>query len=224
MSEKQLEPTPSELDDLAAEAEEASRTPAPSFTDPLEDLFTEALLARKIRVKRTIDPADKHALDAAAKKMRELYTLPENWERTRGIALIDKATQTLVGNFSEYKHKTIEKTRKLLREHTPIAIDATEYVEGYLGAAFEQKVRGNGWEQEHLAVCHVMLDELMVEAPKVELNIKTRLGALVRAELLQDTQFASMSGQTILSLPAGTNILEAASIDTTAAMRRAVCA
>lgn len=209
MTAKPLEPTPSELDDLA-------------FTDPLEDLFTEALLARKIRVKRSNDPADKHALDAAAKKMRELYTLPENWERTRGVALIDKPTQTLIGNFSEYKHKSVPNTRKLLREHNPIAINATEEVEGYLGAAFEQKLHGNGWEQEHLAVCHVLLDELMVEAPKVELNIKTRLGALVRAELVQATQFASVSGQTILLLPAGTNILEAASVDTKAAMRRAV--
>ena len=207
--------------DSALESDESS-APSLSFENPLEDLFTEAMLQKKIRVKRSTDPSDRHALDAAAKKMREMYTLPENWERSAGIALIDKGTNTLVGNFSEYRHKTFAGTRKLLREHAPISIDRTEYVDGYLGERLEQKLRGMGWEQEHAAVVHVLLDELMVEAPLVKVNIRTRLGALVRADLLEDTQFASVSGEKILSLPVGTNILEVVGVDTKAAMRRAV--
>src|SRR5258707_14958363 len=60
--------------------------------DPLEDLYQEAALAhaaKNPKTRRTSDPTLRHALDAATKTMRELYTLPENWRRTQGVALID---------------------------------------------------------------------------------------------------------------------------------------
>lgn len=189
--------------------------------DPLEDLYLDAQLHQKAKkASKAADPSMRHALDAASKKMRELYTLPENWERTRGIALIDRATQILIGNFSEYKHRTIPNTRKLLREHAPIAISASEYVDGYLGVALEQRLRGNTWESEHQVRVPVLLDEMMVEAPEVTLVVRTRLGVVVRADLLQQTQFASASGQIIISLPGGTDIWMAAGADTKAAVRR----
>lgn len=192
--------------------------------NPLEDLYTEAQVARKSRVtKKVVDPSMRNALDATAKKMRETYTLPENWERTRGVALIDKNSNTLIGNFSEYINKIVPKTRKLIREHLPIAIDATEVMDGFLGVELSRRLFiGQSWENEHLATCHVLLDELMVEAPNVQLKLKTRLGVIQRAELINDTQFASVNGETIMVLPAGTNVWEAAAYDTRAAMRRHV--
>ena len=202
----------------------AGLEPDSGFTD-LEDLFTDAQLAQAAKnpkTRRVADPSVRNALDAAAKKMRELYTNPENWQRTRGIALIDKSTQTLVGNFSEYTHKTIAHTRKLLREHTPIAIDATETVDGYLGEAFEQRYRGISWEREVEVTSEIWLDELMIGAPRVTLNLKIRLGAVLRADLKADTQFASASGQTVLLLPAGTNVLDHLSTDTKTHLRRQV--
>lgn len=195
--------------------------------ESLDDLFLDAQLAQAAKnptKKRVADPSLRDSLDAAAKKMRELYTLPENWERTRGIALIDKGTQTLVGNFSEYKHKTIAGTRKLIREHTPIAIDATEVVDGYLGEQFEQRHRGISWEREVDLKADLWFDELMVGCPLVELTIKLRLGALLRVEVKYDTQFASASGATIIRLPAGTNVLEQLSQDTKTHIRRQVSA
>ena len=195
--------------------------------ESLDDLFLDAQLAQAARnpvKKRTADPALRDSLDAAAKKMRELYTLPENWERSRGIALIDKGTQTLVGNFSEYKHKTIAGTRKLIREHMPISIDATEIVDGYLGEQFEQRHRGISWEREVELTAELWLDELMVGCPSAELTIKLRLGALLRVEVKHDTQFASASGATIIRLPAGTNILEQLSQDSKTHIRRQVSA
>ena len=190
---------------------------------PLEDLYTDAMLNRKMRVaRRQPDPSLRNALDAASKRMHELYTLPENWERTRGVAIIDHSTHTLVGNFSEYQHRSISSAHKWIREHTPIAIAATLEMDGCLGAEWNERFGRQAWEQEHRTCLPVLLDELMVEAPSVELLLKTRLGVITRADLCTDTQFASMNGSMILRLPAGTNIWEACGVDTKAAMRRQV--
>ena len=191
----------------------------------LDDLFDEAQLAQAARNpkhKRTSDPSLRNALDATAKKMRELYTLPENWEAKRGIALIEKGTQTLVGNFREYVHRSVPHTRKLLREHAPISIDLTEVVDGYLGENFEQKYRGISWEREVEATIDVWMDDLMVGAPKVKFNLKVRLGAIMRADLAADVQFANEPGTVLLQLPAGTNVLEQLSVDTKTHLRRQV--
>ena len=189
----------------------------------LDDLFLDAQLAQAMKnpkAKKGADPSLRNALDAEAKKMKDLYALPDNWVRTRGVALIDKDTQTLLGNFSEYRHRTVPKTRKLLREHTPISIDATEVVEGYLGADVEFRLKGQTWEREVDLKADIWMDELMVGAPAIELLIKLRLGVIVRIELKADTQFASNSGQTILQLPAGTNIAEQLSADSRRYIRR----
>lgn len=189
----------------------------------LDDLFLDAQLAQALKnpkAKKGADPSLRNALDAEAKRMKDLYALPDNWERTRGVALIDKGTQTLLGNFSEYRHRTVPKTRKLLREHTPISIDATEVVEGYLGADVEFRLKGQTWEREVDLKADIWMDELMVGAPEIKLLIKLRLGVIIRIELLQDTQFANHSGQTLLLLPAGTNIAEQLSADTRRFIRR----
>lgn len=206
-----------------SEIEASLGIPESSFNDPLEDLFTDAMLQKKLRPARRIaDPSVRNALDAAAKKMRELYTLPENWERTRGIALIDKDTHTLVGNFSEYVHRSIPSTRKLLREHQPIAIDATEEVSGYLGEELTNRLRGHStWTEERRGVMDLLLPELMVGSPAVQVKIGLYLGAVVRVDLIDATQLASMSGSTILTLPAGTNVLEHLDADGRHAVRKA---
>lgn len=200
------------------------RVPEPEG-DSLDDLFLEAQLAQAAKnpkQRRVAEPSLRQSLDAATKKMKDLYALPENWEAARGIALIDKDTQTLIGNFREYVHKEVKRTRKLVREHTPISIDATEVVNGYLGADVEWRIKDQSWERELEVQCDVWLDELMLGCPAVELIVKIRLGALVRVEVKHDTQFASVSGATLLQLPAGTNIMEQMSIDSKTHLRRQV--
>ena len=217
---QQIEPTDQDLSAIDAEIEAPSSL---TINDPLEELFLEATLTRKTKkAPRMSDPALRHALDATAKKMKELYTLPENWERKRGIALIDRETHSLVGNYSEYVHRSIPTTRKLIREHGPIPIDATEQVSGYLGEALERRLRGNTWESEHRIVADIWLDELMIGMPNAELTVKTRLGVLVRVELSYDAQLASASGNTIMTLPAGTDVLNHLSSDSKAFLRRQV--
>lgn len=190
--------------------------------DPLEDLYTDAMLHKKQKPARSEDAGMRNALDAAAKRMKELYTLPENWERRRGLALIDKSSQTLIGNFSEYVHRTIHGCRRLVREHQPIPIDGTEVMEGYLGEELERRIRGQSWEAVHACTADLWMDELMVGAPGVELNVKTRLGAIVRVELVYATQFASPNGGQLLIIPAGTNVQEQLSTDSKSAVRKAV--
>jgi hypothetical protein len=215
------DPTDLDLEQLEEEIEQSIGRPDLAYESPLEDLYTDAQLARKIRKpKRDVDPSVRNSLEAATQRMKQLYTNPENWVRTRGVALIDKGTQTLIGNFSEYVHKTVTHTRKLIREHVPIAIAATEIVEGYLGEALESRLRGNSsWTEHRSCQLDILFPELMVGAPNVKLRVALYLGGVSRAELVEETQFASMSGNTMLILPAGTNVLEQMGIDCKKSMK-----
>lgn len=212
----QIEPTDSELNVIAADE-------IASWDDPLEALFTEAQLkSTRKRRRGTIDP-DIHAVTALAEaRLRAIYSNPENWERVRGVALIDAESGTLLGNFSEYRHKTVPNTWDWKREHQPIAITGTKLVNGYLGAQLEQEVRDQSWEQETQVKVLVQLDELMLECPYVKLTVRTRFGGIIQARLVADTQFASASGNELLLLPAGTDIWRATSTDTKITIRKAV--
>ena len=193
--------------------------------DDLEDLYLEATLAQAAKnpkVRRVADPGLRQSLDAAAKRMKELYTLPENWTRVRGVALIDKWSKSLVGNFSEYHHVSMAGTRKLIRETSLTSVEGVEEVEGYLGTELEMRLRGRVWEEQHRIVADLTLDEMLVSAPQVELDVYTHLGATVRVELLAETQFASNSGHTILRLPAGTDLWHQISTDSKIAVRKAI--
>lgn len=193
--------------------------------DSLDDLYVDAMLAQAAKnpkAKRVADPSARNAIDAAAKRMRELYTLPENWTRARGVALIDKATRTLVGNFSEWTHVSLPGTRRLVREHQPIPIDATEEVEGYLGEALEQRVRGRSWTEKRGLTADIWMDEMMVGAPAVKVNVCLHLGSIVRVELVASTQFSSQAGNLLLTLPAGCDIWAHLSQDCKSFLRKQV--
>jgi len=221
MTSSPQEPTNDDLDALSKEIEAEIFTP--TEPDPLEDLFNEAFQERKLRKpQRRTDPALRDALEAAAKRMRECYSNPDNWKRTRGLMLIDHATHTVLGNYSEYVHRQFPTTRKLLHEHQPIVIDGQEEVEGFIGTELERKVRGVLWDAEREITLHVLLDQMFAEAPDVRLKVCLQISTIVRAELLADTQLATPSGGLLLKLPAGTDIWAACSIDTKAAARRAV--
>jgi len=223
MSTLASEPSDDELRQLESEIDSALKQP-PAWENPLEDLYTDAMLNRtKLRKPaKSLDPSLRDALRIAEEKLRQLYTDPANWKRTRGVALIDKSSKTLLGNFSEYLHRTMPNTRKLLREHQPISIEATEEMEGYLGHDLDRRLRGVTWDREAEAIVHVTLDELMVEAPNVRLRACLQLSTIIRVEVLEDTQFACPSGNVLIKLGAGTNIWQAASADTKAAIRKAV--
>lgn len=222
MINNEQEPSNTELDELAAEVE--SEAPSQQGTD-LDDLFAEAEAHHKAhklrRPAKPRDPSLSNALDAASKKLREIYTNPDNWKLARGLVLIDKETSTVIGNFREYLHTTTT-ARILRREHQPIQIDGQEIVEGYLGHRLEEQLRGITWDSEKSIVVHVTLDEVQVEAPLVSIKTCLQFNSILRAVLEKDTQFANSSGTTLLQLKEGTNIWDAANSDTKAAMRKAV--
>lgn len=222
MEHIEMEPSDDELNLLAAEAE----TPEGSTgKNELDDLFEEAEKhhrEHKLRKpQKPRDPSMRDSLDAASKKLREIYTNPDNWKLARGLVLIDKETSTVIGNFREYLHSTTT-ARILRREHQPIQIDGQEIVEGYLGHRLEEQLRGITWDEEKSIVVHVTLDEVQVEAPLVSIKTCLQFNSILRATLEKDTQFANGSGTTLLLLKEGTNIWDAANSDTKAAMRKAV--
>lgn len=210
-----------DLEDLSREIEESISSPA-SWDDPLEELWTEVQMKRTPKAKRPKGPSISAQVEAAAQKFRQLYSNPDNWTRKRGVALVDLETGTLIGNFSEYLHNSDPHARKLIREHQPIAVEATELINGYLGAEVEARIKYVSCDAEHPLTVAVQLDELMVESPEVGLIIRTRFGGIIRADLTAETQFASGSGNLILRFAAGTNIWEACSTDTKIRIRKGI--
>jgi len=193
--------------------------------DPLEDLYTEVQLAAQARkARRLADPSARSSLDHSAKRMREVFTLPENWERTRGIALVHQETQTLLGNFSEYVHRSVKNCRRLVREHNPIAVAAVETVSGFwwLGEQrpYIEASRPTEWTVTRQALIDVQLPELGVGHPVTDVTVSLYLGGIMRVELAEDTQFVSPKGEIFLTLPKGTNLLECMSTDCKVALRK----
>ena len=171
----------------------------------LDDLFREAKAHILV---------EKKAKDAKALKVQgdtsALYNNPDNWERKRGIALVHEETETLLGNFSEYVHRSVRNCRRLVREANPIAIQATERVSGswWVGGEKVPEVR-QIWHERREVVLHLHLDELLVHAPACELEVHLSYGSIARVELLRATTFAQVldAQEQLLILPAGTNVL-----------------
>lgn len=212
------EPSNQELDAI-----EQEQSPNLAAFDPLEDLFTDAMLHRAKKPKRPADPSLRNALDATAKRMKEVFSLPENWERTRGVALIHQESGTLLGNFSEYLHRTVKGSRRLVREALPIAIAANEYVSGlwWIGSTQRDRIAASDkWTTQRQAVIDVVLPELGVAHPVTEVTVSLYLGAITRVELAADCQFSDGQGQMLLTLPKGINLLEAMSLESKMALKR----
>lgn len=203
-----------------------------AWDDPLEALFTDAQRAEEAKPsgpskpRKIKPPTREKLLEEAAEAERRRYQDPANWGRTRGVAIVDKGTGTLLGNFSEYVHlkpgPAERPALKYLREHSPIEVAGVIEMDGFLGAAIEAEIRGQSWEQEQEVIATVQLDELMVEAPAVLLKVRTRFKGIIQARLVQATQFACPSGNILLQLPAGVDIWRAMSTDSKIAVRKEV--
>lgn len=200
-----------------------SREEADQELNELEDLYTEArLFASTKKRRKDADPASRHALEAETKRMRELFLLPENWEAGRGVALVHAESDTLLGNFREYLHRSVKGCRRLVREHQPIAISVTEKVTGswWLGERRPFVDASMKWNTEREALCPIQLPELGVAHPLCDLKVGLYLGGIMRVALAEDTQFASPGGEVLLTLTKGTNLLECMSIDCKIQLRK----
>ena len=158
-------------------------------------------------IKRTAEPSS----DTAA-----LYANPDNWTRTRGIALIHAETQTLLGNFDEFIHNSVPNCRRLLRSERPCLVAATEQVSGNWWLGVDRRPEPKQvWHERRPAILHLHLDKLKVHSPACEVVACLSYGGIARVELAADTTFAQEDGkqEQLLFLPAGTNVLGEMSLD-----------
>ena len=190
----------------------------------IDDLFREARAAARVqKVAKEAAALKKQSEKPDAQETQALFANPDNWQRTRGIALIHAETETLLGQFSEYTHKSVPNCRKLLRESAPISVEAAERVSGnwWLGSNERVVEPRQEWHTKRPAIIHLHLDTLRVHSPACEVIACLSYGGLARVELALDTMFAQEEGkqEQLLHLPAGTNVLPMMSLDSKIALR-----
>lgn len=196
----------------------------PVWDDPLEALWAEAQAAAKqprARIPRGTG-AEAHHHEALVVS-HALYTNPENWTRVGGVALIHKETQSLLGNFSEYRHKSVSHAKKLVREETPISVQRTETVAGswWLGED-RQVVAHSTWHETRKAMVKLHLLELGLFTPLAEVAVQLSHRGIARVELLEATLFADPLGKELMTLPAGLNVLPVMSLDSKLDLRKEI--
>jgi len=161
-----------------------------------------------------------HVHKEAAKKFIEpppetqsVFANPDNWTRTRGIALIHGPTQTLLGNFWEWKHKTVADARRLVRCKEPIPVSAVEEVDfGYFAPTPIAPSLDTSIRRE----VRVEFENLILEFPpcvgtSIPVIAHTVDAYLDRVTLAADASF--VTEEEVLFLPAGVNILPVMSRD-----------
>lgn len=199
-----MNPAPS--DDLVSIDELWSQARAKISTD------RAAIKARIIR--RTADPAPQGTL--------ALFADPKNWTRSKGVALVHADSETLLGNFSEYLHNSVPGCSKLIREEGPISVSEVRRVEGSWWLEEKQRPEERKeWHTKRPAIIHLHLSKLGVYSPATEVIVHESYGAIARVELAVETIFAAESrdGAAMLTLAAGTNVLEVMSQDSKMALR-----
>lgn len=200
-----------------------SDAPKPSLA--LDDLLTRAMAKQtphKPRRKPT-DTISPQELAAADKRMKERFTLPENWELVRVVALIHEETDTLLGNFTELKHKLTPGCRRLVRVNVPTEVQEFERVSGahWLNPSpMTGKTDSVNAEEERDAVCDLSLPELgHVFAPAAMVTVKLVWGGISEVRLSDETRFFDKDKRTHLVLPEGLDVLEVMSLESKLKLR-----
>ena len=191
----------------------------------LDELFAAARKSHHAEREREAKKHQRRAIkdvEVAPVTPQQLFLDPENWERKRGVALIHKPSDTLLGNFSEYVHRSVANCRKLVREAAPISVSTTEYVSGdwWLGQT-RVTTKPPMWRYAREAIIHLHLSELRLHAPAASVKAFLAYGGIERVELACDTMFAP-EGETeasLVFLPAGVDLLPVMSRDCKISLR-----
>ena len=172
----------------------------------LDDLFDEAQAAAtlRLRVKRHGKPGSLGFLEAA--NPSTLYADPANWLAKRKLGLIHHETQTYLGTFQEWTHRSVPDTRKLTRIEELVEVSGTEEV---AGSAYQHfAVIEQPTTDRVLLVLSAELAFPRVVAIDAEVVVFCCSGGYNRIELAKRTAFTDDSeSNEIFELPAGTNIL-----------------
>lgn len=187
----------------------------------LNDLLTRALAhqtPKKTRRKPTDTITAKELADAE-RRIKERFTLPENWTAGRLVMLVHDESDTLLGNFQEYTHNLTVGCRRLVRVDKPSAIGEIERVSGDHWLHTEPLVRSDKAEFEAEEVREAIVDLHMPEldnvfAPGVEVAVTLNWGSISRIELVKETWFYGKDKRVQLSLPEGLDVREGLSLET----------
>lgn len=187
----------------------------------LQDLLTKALAGHtpKATRRKPSDMITPKELAQAERRLKERFSLPENWEQLRTVALVHDESDTLLGNFTEFKHRLTENCRRLVRVDVPTKVDAVERVSGahWLNAPSITPPASSEFEAEESrpAIIDIHMPELdNVFSPGVEVEVVLNWGSIVRVELTQDTWFYGKDKRVQLSLPEGLDVREGLSLET----------
>jgi len=185
-------------------------------TMSLDELFAQARAA----LKRERGIAHQRKAKAPVEppvEPQSIFANPANWTRTRGVALIQRSTQTLLGNFWEWQHRSVPDARRLVRSEDPILVEALEEID--LTLAAPSPVTPHSVETEVEFCVPVLLETPRVFAAEVSLRVQYYDGWTAKATLTASTVFAE--GGEILSLPAGVDILPCLTRETKILLRKA---
>lgn len=152
----------------------------------------------------------------------EFYTLPENWTRGKGIALVHEESQTLLGVFVEYHHRKERGCSKLVKEDSIVSIAATKYVSGPQWTFVAKQIPSPAvaTAQREIVMPSLLLAEIGVQADTVPLTVFFLYSGIMRAELSTHTTFHSPDNRTIITFPAGVNIYACMDVNAKVEMRR----
>jgi len=181
--------------------------------NPLEDLLTHAL----------IQVAPKKGKGSRRPTISD-FKDHEQWFRTRCIALWHVESNTLLGNYAEYRHPKDSTARWLQREEGLAQVNALESVSGpqWVEWANPEAERLHRLEKEVDIVLDLTLPAFNVRAPAVLVHVILSGIGIHRVELSDTTVFYSGDSRVALTLPKRLNILEELSRDCKLALKEEV--
>lgn len=177
-------------------------------TIDLDTLFKEArraLHGQKVEIAKRREKAKLDPLDEPP-DTQGIYRNPANWVRGKGVALIHRASETLLGNFTEYRHRTVADARRLVREESPPPVQSVEYIDLDLSTSAGHLPKPKrAWQTVLSLTTELRILAFQARAAHVPLAAHFGDGQLLRLELAEPTIF--LAGDSLLRLPAGTDVL-----------------
>jgi len=150
----------------------------------------------------------------------QLYAKAENWVLARNLALIHAETQTLLGNFQEWLHKSVPNCRRLVRVESPLVVSGTEQVSGTWGWTPPKRLEHqNSSLVRYEVTVDCQLAMPAVNAVATRLRVDCQGAGILAIRLVAATDFSDDLGLDVLSLPAETNLLPMLSLLTKQAIR-----
>lgn len=185
------------------------------FVDPLDTLLQDAMREASKRTVRASPSRDSKAEIATRPKLTSGFYSPENWDRVCTISLIHQPTNTLLGNFDEFRYIPNRKTKRLVRVEGPRETDGVEYVTGdwWLQQETERHADPKSWIESRATVIGISLTECSLHCDAAEVLVRLEHGWIARVELSRETRFTCPARNSFLLLPAGLDVLEVMSFD-----------